>query len=266
MRATAIGSMMMKWRITKSCRPLRGLDVRLRNIPGVPPSAPPQAIFCRPHPRAKTYVLRVKMWVKTRIVSSPHSRFPTPRSLFFLFDISCSIVQERRQGSNFAADLLAASREAPAVGVALNDAPDARGADVDVKDFAEVRGLEYAVFAPVFGEDGFHPLQRERMHAAVETVDRLDRRLLTIIDVAEAVVIDWRQAEDQTQSALVTGGDLSVADESRDGEGSGFHRIDRVFADRISGKAAIGDRDQTPRVAVNRPRRRLQSPDEEFVE
>jgi len=54
MRATAIGSisMMMKWRITKSCRSLRGLDVRLRNIPGVPPSAPPQAIFCRPHPRA----------------------------------------------------------------------------------------------------------------------------------------------------------------------------------------------------------------------
>src|SRR5262245_15694898 len=37
-RATAIGpiSMMMKWRITKSCRPLRGLDVRLRHIPGVP--------------------------------------------------------------------------------------------------------------------------------------------------------------------------------------------------------------------------------------
>src|SRR5215468_135989 len=39
-------------KITKSCRPLRGLDVPLRNIPGVPPSAPPQAIFCRPHPRA----------------------------------------------------------------------------------------------------------------------------------------------------------------------------------------------------------------------
>src|SRR5262245_43165773 len=70
MRATAIGSMMMKWRITKSCRPLRGLDVRLRNIPGVPPSATPQAIFCRPHPRAQTYVLRVKMWVKTRLYTA----------------------------------------------------------------------------------------------------------------------------------------------------------------------------------------------------
>src|SRR5262245_10630376 len=70
MRATAIGSMMMKWRITKSCRPLRGLDARLRNIPGVPPSATPQAIFCRPHPRAKTYVLRVKMWLKTRLYTA----------------------------------------------------------------------------------------------------------------------------------------------------------------------------------------------------
>src|SRR5262245_52349672 len=146
------------------------------------------------------------MWIKTRIVSSPHSPFPIPHSPFpiphFLSDIFCSILpalQERRQGSNFAADLLAvshdrldpptrifrdviidrrgaglqqqnhcraaefeisflfASREPPAVRVALNDAPDARGADVDVKDFAEVRGLEYAVFAPVFGEDGFHP-------------------------------------------------------------------------------------------------------------
>src|SRR5262249_32840106 len=38
MRATAIdsSSMMTKWRITKSCRPLRGLDVYLRHIPGVP--------------------------------------------------------------------------------------------------------------------------------------------------------------------------------------------------------------------------------------
>src|SRR5262245_59317891 len=37
-RAAAIGiiSMMIKSRITKSCRPLRGLDVRLRRIPGVP--------------------------------------------------------------------------------------------------------------------------------------------------------------------------------------------------------------------------------------
>src|SRR5215475_7135530 len=38
MRATAIGSISMrtKWRKTKSCRPLRGLDVRLRHVPGVP--------------------------------------------------------------------------------------------------------------------------------------------------------------------------------------------------------------------------------------
>src|SRR5262249_15336710 len=38
MRATAIGSitMIMKWRITKSCRPLLGLDAYLRHIPGVP--------------------------------------------------------------------------------------------------------------------------------------------------------------------------------------------------------------------------------------
>jgi hypothetical protein len=28
--------MMMKWRMTKSCRPLRGLDAYLRHIPGVP--------------------------------------------------------------------------------------------------------------------------------------------------------------------------------------------------------------------------------------
>jgi hypothetical protein len=28
--------MMMKWRMMKSCRPLRGLDVFLRHIPGVP--------------------------------------------------------------------------------------------------------------------------------------------------------------------------------------------------------------------------------------
>src|SRR5215475_7084141 len=108
------------------------------------------------------------------------------------------------------------------------------------------------------------------MHATVETVDRLDRRLLAIVDVAEAVVIDRRQAEDQTQSTSitghVTGGDLSAADEPRDRERSSFYRIDRVFADRISGKAAIGDRDQAPRVAVNRPRRRLQSSDEEFIE
>src|SRR5215467_9493175 len=38
MRAAAIGSisMMTKWRMTKSCRPLRGLDAYLRHIPGVP--------------------------------------------------------------------------------------------------------------------------------------------------------------------------------------------------------------------------------------
>src|SRR5262249_3294944 len=36
-RATAIGpiSMIMKWRITKSCHPLRRLDVWLRHLPGV---------------------------------------------------------------------------------------------------------------------------------------------------------------------------------------------------------------------------------------
>jgi hypothetical protein len=36
-RAAAIGviSMMMKWRIMKSRRPLRGLDLRLHYIPGV---------------------------------------------------------------------------------------------------------------------------------------------------------------------------------------------------------------------------------------
>jgi hypothetical protein len=28
--------MMMKWRMTKSCRPLRGLDVWLRHLPVVP--------------------------------------------------------------------------------------------------------------------------------------------------------------------------------------------------------------------------------------
>jgi hypothetical protein len=28
--------MMMKWRMTKSCRPLCGLDAYLRHIPGVP--------------------------------------------------------------------------------------------------------------------------------------------------------------------------------------------------------------------------------------
>ena len=50
-----------------------------------------------------------------------------------------------------------------------------------------------------------------------------------------------RQAEDQAQSTSITGsvtcgitgGELSAAEESRDGERSGFHRINRVFADRI---------------------------------
>src|SRR5215475_645474 len=49
-RATAIdpSSMMMKWRMTKSRRPLRGLDVWLLHIPGVPRyHAPPQALFYR---------------------------------------------------------------------------------------------------------------------------------------------------------------------------------------------------------------------------
>src|SRR6266540_5589501 len=74
MRATAIGSisMMTKWRITKSCRPLRGLDVRLRHVPGVPLTLHPRlhadarirglstrqnvgndkALCCRPRSRA----------------------------------------------------------------------------------------------------------------------------------------------------------------------------------------------------------------------
>ena len=33
-----------------------------------------KALFCRPHPRAKTYVLRVKMWVKTRLYSAARIR------------------------------------------------------------------------------------------------------------------------------------------------------------------------------------------------
>src|SRR6266511_4377508 len=46
-RATAIGpiSMIMKWRITKSCRPLRGLDVWLRPLPGVPLRSTPGSIL-----------------------------------------------------------------------------------------------------------------------------------------------------------------------------------------------------------------------------
>jgi len=52
MRATAIGSMMMKWRITKSCRPLRGLDVWLRHLPGVPLRSTPGYIL-PPAPQAE---------------------------------------------------------------------------------------------------------------------------------------------------------------------------------------------------------------------
>jgi hypothetical protein len=34
--------MMTKWRITKSCRTLRGLDVHLCHVPGVPPTLHPR--------------------------------------------------------------------------------------------------------------------------------------------------------------------------------------------------------------------------------
>jgi hypothetical protein len=44
--------MMMKWRITKSCRPLRGLDVWLRHIPGVPLRSTPGSILT-PAPQAE---------------------------------------------------------------------------------------------------------------------------------------------------------------------------------------------------------------------
>jgi hypothetical protein len=37
--------MMMKWRMTKSCRPLRGLDAQLRHIPGVPLRSTPATVF-----------------------------------------------------------------------------------------------------------------------------------------------------------------------------------------------------------------------------
>src|SRR5262249_16230912 len=143
--------------------------------------------------------------------------------------------QTRRPPTKFKLPFPSPSRKPPAVEMILNDSADTYGAHVDLERLAEVRGLEDAIFAPVFGEDGFHLSQRQRVHAPIEAIDRRNRRLLAIINISEAMVIGRRQAEDQTQSANVTGGDLFVADKLSDRKRSGFYRIDRVFPDRISG-------------------------------
>jgi hypothetical protein len=44
--------MTFKWRITKSCLPLRGLDMWLRHIPGVPLRSTPGSIL-PPAPQAE---------------------------------------------------------------------------------------------------------------------------------------------------------------------------------------------------------------------
>jgi hypothetical protein len=53
--------MMMTRRITKSCRPLRGLDVRLRQVPGVPLRSTPGSILS-PAPQAEN----VKEWSEVK--------------------------------------------------------------------------------------------------------------------------------------------------------------------------------------------------------
>jgi hypothetical protein len=60
--------MMMKRRITKSCRPLRGLDVFLRHIPGVPLRSTPGSML-PPAPQAKNVNIHFaqKLWVMIKL-------------------------------------------------------------------------------------------------------------------------------------------------------------------------------------------------------
>src|SRR5262249_17309943 len=50
--------MRMKWQITKSCRPLRGLDVWLRYVPGIPLRSTP-GFTLSPAPQAENVALKL---------------------------------------------------------------------------------------------------------------------------------------------------------------------------------------------------------------
>src|SRR5574341_1079126 len=64
--------------------------------------------------------------------------------------------QDRGRTAELEITFLFAALDAPALRMVLNDAAHARGAHVDVDHFVEVRGLEDAIFAAVFGEDCLH--------------------------------------------------------------------------------------------------------------
>jgi hypothetical protein len=59
---------MIKWRLTKICRPLRGLDAYLRHIPGVPLRSTP-GFTLPPAPQAEKVNVHFaqQMWVKARL-------------------------------------------------------------------------------------------------------------------------------------------------------------------------------------------------------
>src|SRR5262249_28735522 len=151
-------------------------------------------------------VYAAPLWLFQRLTADllavSYDRLDSSARIFqdVVIDLCRAGLQQQYHGrtAEFEIPLLFASCEVPAAGMILNNAPDARGADVDVDDVAEVSGLERTIFAPVLGEDRLHPSQRQRMDAAIETVDRLDRRLLAVIDITEAMVIYRRQAENQT--------------------------------------------------------------------
>jgi len=57
--------MTLKWRITKSCRPLRGLNVWLHHIPGVPLRSTPGSIL-PPAPQAENVSIHFEQKFRQR--------------------------------------------------------------------------------------------------------------------------------------------------------------------------------------------------------
>jgi hypothetical protein len=83
MRATAAGSAMMKWRLTKSCRPLRRLDALMTYSWGSAQERFTPGSILPPAPQAKNVNIRFarKMLVMTSLANCPTLRAIVVRRL-----------------------------------------------------------------------------------------------------------------------------------------------------------------------------------------
>jgi len=136
--------------------------------------------------------------------------------------------------------LFLAPRDLGALGMVLADAAHPHGADIDVRHRAEHRRRQHGQLAIVLAEDRFHALQRERADRPVEAVDRLDGAMSSIVDVAEAVVVDRREPQHDAGAAAEQSLPFRMAQQRGHRERPPLHRRHGVDLDRIGQHAGVG--------------------------